>query len=514
MSAGTEAAYRLVADHRGAATRLNRLLWGRKPDAPTYCLPAWIFVRILACAYLSAFVSLWVQIDGLIGSDGIVPAAGFLESVRAELGGRAFRLAPTLCWLDSSDAFLHALCAAGTILSVILLLDVAPAFCLILLWFLYLSLSTVSQLFLGFQWDNLLLETGFLAIFLVPLRLRPGGAEEPPRTVRWLLRWLLFRLMFSSGAVKLASGDTSWRNLTALKVHYETQPLPTWIGWWMHQLPGGFQKLSTLAMFAIELVVPFFFFAPRRLRITAAALIVALQLAIAATGNYAFFNLLTIALCVLLLDDAAFPARFRSLVRRDSKPRRWPRPIVAVVATAIVFASGIQMISLLRPRIRWPESVLSAYAWFEPWRTVNTYGLFAVMTTSRPEILIEGSNDGHTWLPYEFRWKPGSLDRRPRFVEPHQPRLDWQMWFAALGNWQENLWLVQFERRLLEGSPSVLRLLARNPFPQAPPVYIRAVVYDYRFTDLAERRRDHNWWRRQLRGLYCPVFSLKKGARA
>ncbi len=277
----------------------------------------------------------------------------------------------------------------------------------------------------------------------------------------------------------------------------------------MDRLPLFFQKLSCAVMFAVELLAPFLIGAPRRLRLIAAAAISALQAIIAATGNYAFFNLLTIALCVLLVDDASFPLRFRKRAALDPRPSRgrWPGWVVGPVAAALLLASLVHFFAgTLRWRVPWPGFAISLARAAVPVRSVGSYGLFIVMTTSRPEILVEGSTDGVTWLPYEFRWKPGDVTRRPAFVAPHQPRLDWQMWFAALGRCEENPWFVAFLRRLLEGSPAVLRLLEHNPFPSEPPRFVRTTIYDYRFADAATRQRTGAWWQRRLLGPYCPIL--------
>jgi len=306
----TEWAYRRVAENRTLFSRLTRWFWGRHLGPPDYFLTRWIFLRALGVIYLIAFVSLWIQISGLIGHDGILPADQYLSAVTQHCDARGIALDryyfwPTLCWFSASDGFLHFLCAAGSVLAGLLIIGIAPAPCLALLWLLYLSLVTVGQDFLGFQWDNLLLETGFLAIFFAPRQWLPRLPTEtcPPRVLLWLLRLLLFKLMFSSGCVKLASGDPTWRQLTALTYHYQTQPLPTWIGWYAHQLPVRFQEFSCAMMFAIELGAPFLIFAPRRLRFLGGAALACLQILILLTGNYTFFNWLTLALCLLLLDD-------------------------------------------------------------------------------------------------------------------------------------------------------------------------------------------------------------------
>ena len=523
----TEWFYRFVARHRTAFSFLTRLFWGRHVEVPTHFLTRWVFLRLLGLVYLVAFVSLWTQVDGLIGSRGIVPAAHYMDAVSTgsleHNGWAAYWLSPTLCWFSASDGFLHFLCGGGAALSVLVILGIATTPALVLLWLFYLSLMVISDVFLGFQWDALLLETGFLAIFFAPLQLWPRLSRETPpsRTALWLLRWLLFRLMFSSGVVKLASGDVMWHSLTALTVHYETQPLPTWIGWYAHQLPAWFQRTSCAIMFGIELGVPFLIFAPRRLRFFACGAFIIFMGLIAATGNYCFFNLLAVALCVLLLDDAALQRFFPRVRFGHSEPQRlqtalsrYRNWLLAPVAAAILLVTVVQLLRTYRVRVKWPKLVVQAYLptyqSIAPFRSVNTYGLFAIMTTMRPEIIVEGSDDGLTWRAYEFKYKPGDLARRPQFVAPHQPRLDWQMWFAALGSYERNPWFLNFCVRLLQGQPEVLALLKTNPFPNAPPRYIRAFVYDYHFTDFAMRRATGQWWRRELKGPYCPILSLRE----
>ena len=507
FAALTEAIYRVIAGHRGAASALTTALWGKTVERPTYRISNALFLRLLGLCYLAAFVSLWVQVDGLIGANGVLPIAPLLDWVRAHAGGDRYWLLPTLSWISSSDAALHLQCAAGTGAALLLLAGLAPAWSAAAAWLLYLSLSVAGQTFLEFQWDFLLTETGLLAIFLAPpsrWRLRSGLST--PRLARFLLVWLLFRLMLSSGAVKLGSGDAAWRSLTALRVHYETQPLPPWTAWFVHQLPAAFQTLSCVFLFFVELAVPFLFFAPRRLRLFACGMTILLQILIAATGNYAFFNVLTISLAVLLLDDAAFPKRWRDAASSGAGRGGWPRWILVPAAAILLAASAVPFLASVGLRGAIPGPLAAVYRAVEPLRSANGYGLFAVMTMERPEIVLEGSEDGASWKPYEFRWKPGDPRRRPRFVAPHQPRLDWQMWFAALGDYRANPWLVSTMARLREGSPQVLSLLAVNPFPAQPPRFVRAVLYDYRFTNAEERRRTGAWWQRELRGLYAPVL--------
>ena len=506
-----EAIYNFIAQHRPFFSAVTRSLWGTHTERATSYFSNWLFLRGLGCIYLIAFLSLWVQIHGLIGSNGISPAEQYLEAVRQQIGTEGYYLVPTLFWLNPSDIFLHFLCAGGVLLSLVLIVGFFPTFTLAGLWVFYLSLVTVGQAFLSFQWDVLLLEAGFLAIFFAPLQLRETftRASQPSTAFLWLLRWLLFRLIFASGFVKLAS-DEVWRNLTALNFHYETQPLPTSLGWYVHQLPEGFQKASVIGMFAAELVVPFVIFAPRRLRTIGCIGLVGLQMLIILTGNYCFFNLLTLALCLLLIDDVTWKGlltkRFMPAIRFiEQPPRRYKRICIAIVATLLLLLSGIRFGGQLFRETRFPD-----VAWIAPFRSVNTYGLFADMTESRPEIIVEGSNDRITWETYQFRWKPGDLTVAPKWVAPHQPRLDWQMWFAALqGSYQRTPWFLNFMGALLQGKPKVLQLLADNPFPDTPPRYIRATLYDYRFTDLATKRSEGTWWHREWKSIYCPAISLR-----
>lgn len=507
FAAVSEAGYRFIACHRTAALAVTRALWGNRQEKPTYEVAAALLPRLLGLCYLAAFLSLWVQVDGLIGSRGILPAARFFQWVGSQVGAERFHLLPTLCWFNASDGFLHLLCGGGVFLSLLLVAGVAPSLCLALLWVFYLSLSVAAQTFLEFQWDILLLEAGFLSIFLAPLWWRPRLTDpSPSRTMLFLLRWLLFRLIFSSGVVKLSSGDLAWRHLTALRYHYETQPLPPPTAWFAHHFTPSFQTASVLFVFAVEIFVPFLIFAPRRLRLFAFWALVALQVLIAATGNYAFFNLLAIVLCVTLLDDSVFPRKWLA-TEEDKLVRRWPAWVIGTVAAVTLLATSVHLAGAIKPSLRPPGVLTRLASWLAPFRSTNGYGLFMMMTTSRPEIVVEGSEDGESWRAYEFRWKPGDVRRSPRFVAPHQPRLDWQMWFAALGTCEENPWFVNFLARLLEGSPPVLRLLASNPFPGHPPRYVRAVLYDYHFTDAATRRATGAWWQREEKGLYCPVLS-------
>ena len=484
----------------------------------TFAVGAWLFLRLLAVVHLIAFVSLWVQLEGLIGPHGLLPAKPYFEAVHQQLGSAAVLQLPTLCWVFGSGPFLHVLCGAGVSLSLLLFAGVAPALCLGLLWAAYLSLNYAGQVFFHFQWDTLLLETTFLAIFFAPWSLLPRWrAFEPPPAARILLWWLLFRLMFLAGVVKLASGDSTWRNLSALTFHYETQPLPTPLAWFSHQLPAWWHRASCAGMFVLELFVPFFLFATRTLRHNAAILLVAFMAAVALTGNYTFFNLLAIALCVPCFDDtwwrAVRPARaLRVCPLLDPKPHlapRWQRRITLPFAALVIAFTLLQAMPSLAPGFGSVNGFRQLAAVVDPFRSLNNYGLFAVMTHPRPELVFEGSEDRIEWRAYEFKHKPGALARRPTWVAPHQPRLDWQLWFAALGTPQQNPWVISLCEQLLRGNPVVLALFAENPFPDKPPRFVRIVRYEYHFTDAATRAATGHWWRRSPMDFYVPAASLR-----
>jgi predicted DCC family thiol-disulfide oxidoreductase YuxK len=520
FAAVSELAYKFIARHRGVGSAVTRLLWGNDVRPPTYFWARRWFLRMLGVIYLIAFVSLWMQVEGLIGSDGISPVNQFLPAVHEQLGDRAYSLLPTLCWFNSSNAFLCFLCAGGVVSSLLLIAGFVPVVSLIALFVFYLSLTIAGQAFLSFQWDILLLETGFLAIFLAPWQSWSKRGREPPvsRAALFLLKLLLFKLMVMSGVVKLTSGDDCWgwlnhsfhwSALTALDYHYWSQPLPTVFGWWADKSPEWFKHFSVAFCLAVEIIAPFFIWGPRRPRLIAAGLIVFLQIVIAVTGNYCFFNLLTIALCLLLIDDAAIGRKHATVIDRRYSYGLSTCGAIAVIVVALPINAWL-IFTALKPDATWPRPLAAVYGRVEAFRIVNGYGLCRVMTTDRAEIVIEGSADGIDWLPYEFKWKPGEVKRAPGWCAPHQPRVDWQMWFAALGTPQQNPWFGGFVVRLLQGSRDVSRLLARNPFPDQPPRYIRASFYRYRFTTVEEHRQSGAWWKRQELGEYLPTVSLEQ----
>jgi len=477
-----EWAYRLVARRRGFFLRATKLLWGARPARPRHGLTAWIFLRALSVTYLFAFLSWLPQLPGLIGPGGILPAGP---------NAAVFQFAALFGAAAAVAAFAGFL--AGPMLAAA--------------WVLYHIVANAAGDFAAFQWDGLLLEAGFLALFLAPFRrarVEDHRVAAPP-TVVWLYRFLLFRLMFSSGLAKILHGDPSWKDLTAVGLHLETQPLPTPLAWHAHQLPAGILKAASFGTLVMELAVPFLFLLPRRARFVGAALTAAYQILIIATGNYAFFNWLALALCLMLLDDGAFERLFPSLKAGKRHEHVRSRGVATAAAALVVLVGLTQMAAPFLPGWR-PTIALASAA--ERLRLVNAYSMFATIETTREEIVVEGSSDGIEWKAYEFRHKPGDVKRAPEFVSPFQPRLDWHMWFAAVSPPEANPWFGRLMVRLLQGSDDVLALLRENPFPDAPPKYVRATLYRYRFTTPEERELDGAWWRSAMKVEYFPQMSL------
>lgn len=485
------------------------------PQAPSFATGTRLFACVLAIAHAVAFASIWVQADGLIGPSGILPAGQYFAAAKEQLGRQAWFDVPSLCWFFGSGVFVKTLCAIGIALSVLLFLGYAPAICLTLLWAGYLSLISAGQIFFDFQWDTLLLESTLIAIFVVPWSLRPTGTRyDPPKIARYVTWWLLFRLMFLSGVVKLTSGDRTWRNLTALTFHYETQPLPTPVAWYANQLPIWFQKASCLVMFVVELGAPLCLLAPKRVRHWAAVSLIALQIAIALTGNYAFFNLLTVGLCLTCLDDDWWRKRHWGVAERppaegtQSRQRRFKPVAARWFAAFYVGITFFETVASLSPGAANSPIVRAVDEAVGPTLSFNNYGLFRVMTIERPELIIEGSDDNRDWREYSLPDKPGDLSRRPPWVAPYQPRLDWQLWFAALGPPESSPWVGTLCEKLLTGDSAVLSLFSRNPFPDHPPHYIRVVRYRYEFTNFTERATTGNWWRRTPIDFYISPVAL------
>lgn len=526
---------------------LIQRLFDSRYGASNRLIARWLLLRALGLIYFSAFYSLLFQIRGLIGNDGILPATEYLEAIAHSYGPARFWLAPSLFWLSTGNAWLTAVCWIGLLASVLLVFNLWPRGMLTVCFVCFLSFVAAAGDFSGYQSDGMLLEAGFIALFFVPPGLRPGwgATSAPSHASLFLLQWEWFRIYFESGVVKLASGDPQWRNWTAMDEYYQNGPLPTWVGYYAQHLPHWFHASTVFITFAVELGIVWMMFLPRRWRLICFVIVTVLQVGIILTANYTFLNYLVLSLGILLLDDAylvrvlprSWRARFAdaasiaaaqrpqaaqppvervlsvtgSAVAPSEAPRlkpaahfsAWKLAVTSVILTWIFYTGTVQLLWMLLPRFPLPTAPVAA---LDPFRIANRYGLFAVMTRGRYEIEFQGSNDGQTWTPYPFRYKPQDLSKAPGLYAPYQPRFDWNLWFASLGSWRENPIVPSTEERLLANSHDVLQLFAGNPFAGAPPKQIRAVLWRYWFTTLAEKRSMGMWWRRELLGLYAPVL--------
>jgi lipase maturation factor 1 len=507
-----------------------------------------LFLRLLGLTFLVAFLSLLAQVRLLFGARGLLPAQEFLDAVRARAG---FLDVPTLFWwTGAADAMLVATAILGILASILLVANIAPRAVLILLWFLYLSFASIGQDFLSFQWDNLLLESAFLSLFIAPAGWRPRRAPPPHRVGIFLMLWFVFRVHVESGAAKLLTGDPTWRDLTAMATYYETAPIPTWVGWYVHQMPMWAHKACSLFTFIVEIGLPVLIWVrSRAVRGAVFVLFIAMQISILLTANYGFFNYLTMALCLFVLDDEhlagagrvarrlrAALSRGSTLVASDRVASNAPAepsvPPANGVATAaatteaqapprrgrtsrvrdaafIALALVIVPLSIV-PFVRFfraPElsrAVEPVWHVLSNWRSLNAYHLFASMTLVRREAIIEGSADGAAWSAYEFRYKPGDPLRAPPFVAPHQPRVDFQLWFLLLGGRASAPYFNTLLVRMLEEPRAVAPLFVRSLFPAAPPKMLRVSSYRYTFTSVAERRASGAWWNRTLERTTAP----------
>ena len=464
-----------------------------------YSLGFWLFARITGLTYLFAFLSLLPQLPGLLGPHGILPAQNLLSRVTEIVGPNSAPLSlPSFAWLcGASDLSLQLIALLGIVASILIITGYLRPLGALLAWLCWLSFVNIGQDFLSFQWDTLLLEVGFLLIFaekpgLLP---RPPGRDIPPLLIRLALTFLLFRLIFSSGIVKLLSGDPTWANLSAMTYHFETQPIPNPFSWFIHQLPTSLLHLSTLFTLLIELLLPFALLLPQaKARLTVSLGFLSLMLLITFTGNYAFFNLLTVALCLPLIENRFYPSSLR--------PKTIPLPLIPVPWRHLASLAALLQLSLAIPIFLstlqlFPRS--SSTPWqnsFAPWHLTSGYGLFAVMTTRRPEITLERSPDGLRWDPILFPYKAGPPDRLPPQIAPFQPRLDWQMWFAALSAEQGQLpgWFTPFLKKLQQGSPEVWHLLSSTPYPSGP-TYLRLRLDQYHFSTPTDHSSTGHWWK-------------------
>ena len=530
-------------------------------------LPRWIFLRALGLIYYSAFFSLVFQIKGLIGPQGILPAGEYLRAVGEQLGRVGYWYAPTLLWFSGGRPMLKGICWVGMIASVLLVLNLWPRGTLAICFVCFLSFVSAAQDFSAYQSDGMLLEAGFISLFFAPRGLRPrlGGASPPSRASWFLLLWECFRIYFQSGVAKIMGGDPQWRNFTALDEYYQNGPLPTWIGWYMQHWPRWFQAAMSFGTLALELVLVWMTFLPRRVRIVLLCILTPWQIGIILSANYAFLNYLVLVLGFLLLDDKLLkrfvperwkrsedrsasdqessqaqekPADFglplqetlqdkRFVGDQGGKPevdatsrRNWQDTLhkqwaalklamTAVMLSWIFYVTAAEMISTIKP-VGLPTTPVSA---LEPFRIANRYGLFAIMTRGRYEIEFQGSDDGQKWLVYPFRFKPQDPAKAPGIYAPYQPRFDWNLWFASLSTWREEPIVPRTEQALLRGSVDVLQLFAGNPFPQAPPRQVRAVLWQYWFTTPEEKRATGMWWRREQLGLYAPTLEREADGR-
>lgn len=500
---------------------------------PGHLWPRWKFLRALGVIYFSAFYSFYFQVKGLIGPDGILPARDYLRAIAAapNLHGEKFWFAPTLLWFGSSDHALMLVCWLGLIASALLVVNLWPRGTLLVCFVCFLSFIAAAQDFASYQSDGMLLEAGFISLFFAAPGLWPGlGAEHPPSWLStFLLQWEWFRIYFESGAGKWLGHDPSWRNLTAMDQYYQNGPLPTWIGYYVQHFPHWFHASTALLTLIAEIFLVWMLFLPRRFRIVCFCIVTPFQIGIILTANYAFLNYLVLALGFLLLDDRFIEWSLPGRVRRfaDLKPKalaafdgvhstveRWRQSLRPVTtATSIVCLGLILYVGsaqLLAMFVFNPPIPQQPVDWLEPFRIANQYGLFERMTWARYEIEFQGSNDGKTWIAYPFRYKPQDLDKPPGIYAPYQPRFEWNMWFASLGSWEQNRWVVWTEERLLQNSPDVLRLFAYDPFPRSsPPKQVRSVIYQYWFTTPETKRKTGDWWRREELGVYAPPLIMQ-----
>jgi len=510
----------------------------------------WIFLRLLAAIYFSAFFPLLFQIEGLNGPSGILPAQSFLHAVQVEMGPLRYWYAPTIFWLSAGRPMMMAVIWLGMAASVAALFNVWPRLSFLVCFVCFLSFVSAAQAFSSYQSDSMLLEAGFLVLFVAPRGIMPGwGIESPPsRASFFLLQWEWFRIYFESGIVKLLSGDLQWRDFTAMDEYYQNGPLPTWIGWYIEHLPHWFHAATVAGTLAMELAVVWMLFLPRRARLICFLIVTPWEIGVIFTANYTFLNYLVLALGFLLLDDRSLrwllPRRLRDTLPATPEPKIAPGKtephttleadagdgeeippsvrgpgtwfhvagvvLSAAMLTWVAYATTAEMIHMPLPDLPLPSFPVVA---LEPFRIANQYGLFAVMTRGRYEIEFQGSNDGQEWTPYLFRYKPQGLDKAPGVYAPYQPRFEWNLWFASLGDWQQNDLVPATEERLLENDRDVLALFQANPFGQAPPRYMRAVLWQYWFTSMEEKRRTGNWWKRELLGLYAPEITRQADAK-
>ena len=483
-----------------------------KPPADTYWLTRFVILRLLGCIYAVAFLAAAKQILPLIGSHGLLPLDLFLARVRDALGSSAagFIRLPSFFWFAHSDTVLQVSAWIGVGLSCVVIAGYANAILMAALWALYMSFVHIGQDWYGYGWEIQLLETGFLAIFLCPfLDGRPFPKRPPPRVVIWLFRWLIFRIMLGAALIKLR-GDVVWRDLTALYYHFETQPIPNPLSRWFHFLPRWILKGGVLFNHAAELIAPWFAFYPRLARHIAGVVMVLFQFVLILSGNLSFLNWLTIVPALACFDDSFWKVLLPgALSRRSAAAAENAQPRTPMQVTAWVVAAIIALLSL-QPVVNLVSRRQIMNTSFDPLDLVNTYGAFGSVGQERLNVIFEGTDgdpaDPTTiWKPYPYKALPVDMKRRPPQIAPYQRRLDWQMWFAAMGSVQQYPWILHLIWKLLHNDAGALSLFGGNPFPQKPPRYIRAVLYRYAFASAGNQ--EDNWWTRQQLGLWLPPLS-------
>ena len=483
--------------------------WWDGQKRSSYHLARFLILRLLGLVYIVAFATALEQGPGLLGSEGLTPAARYLDRVDSALGSRAegFWQLPSIFWLHVSDEYLSRVAWIGLLLSLAVLLGYANAVILALLWFLHLSFVHVGQEWYAFGWEIQLLETGFLAIFLCPvLDGRPFSTRAPPLLVIWLYRWLIFRIMLGAGLIKLR-GDACWRDLTCLAYYFETQPVPNPLSPWFHFMPLPLHVAGVLFNDLAELVAPFFVLGPARARRAAGVVLVSFQVALILSGNLSYLNWLTIVPALACFDDAFLERLLPGGIRRLWLLRpKAPLGRGAAIASAGVFV--VVVLSSVDPVANLLSSAQVMNTSFTRLHLVNTYGAFGSVGRERLELVFEGTRaDGPSsaaeWREYEFLCKPTGLDRRPCIVTPYHYRLDWLLWFAAMGNVRQYPWAAHLVWKLLENDPVVTGLLKENPFESEPPRFVRVELYRYRFAPLGSA----SWWERERLGSWLDATS-------
>jgi hypothetical protein len=465
-------------------------------------LPRLGLQRGLGLILLLAFLNAFNQFRPLLGEHGLLPVPAFVKQV-------PFREAPSLFYAFPNDVAFALFAVAGILLACLALTGLADKYTSWIsmavwgaMWVLYISFVNAGQIFYAFGWESILLEACFYATFL-------GARGTTPQTiVIWLFRWLLFRVMFGAGLIKLR-GDSCWRDLTCLDFHYETQPMPNPLSWFLHNAPAWTHHGGVLFNHFAELVVPFGYFLPQPVASIAGAITILFQGSILLSGNLSWLNALTMVLAFSAFDSRLLTRLIPMHTRAMHSPGLFER--ISVVGLGILVA--ILSIPPIRNMLS-PGQVMNTT--YNPFHLVGTYGAFGSVTRQRQEVVVEGTVESELttstkWREYEFKGKPGTTGRLPPQIAPYHLRLDWLMWFAAMAPYDREPWFEHFMEKLLENDGPTLGLLRTNPFPDRPPRYVRALLYQYRFTSPEERSRTGQWWRRDLESVYFPAVSLEQG---